>query len=98
MLCIKNGEHGSTYGGNPLACKVAITALRIIVDEKLAENANRMGKFLKQELAKLPADIVREVRGKGLLYAIVIKEGNIPRFHNKKVTEIIENCNTEKIT
>uniref|UniRef100_A0A668ATA3 Ornithine aminotransferase n=2 Tax=Myripristis murdjan TaxID=586833 RepID=A0A668ATA3_9TELE len=74
MLTIKPGEHGSTYGGNPLACRVAVAALEVLEEEKLAENADRMGKLLRDELRKLPKDIVTTVRGKGLLNAIVIKE------------------------
>ncbi|XP_012688871.1 ornithine aminotransferase, mitochondrial [Clupea harengus] len=74
MLTIKPGEHGSTYGGNPLACRVAIAALEVLEEEKLAENADKMGQLLRTELMKLPNDIVTTVRGKGLLNAIVIKE------------------------
>ncbi|KAM6964084.1 ornithine aminotransferase, mitochondrial [Tautogolabrus adspersus] len=74
MLTIKPGEHGSTYGGNPVACQVAMAALEVMEEEKLAENAQRMGKILRAELRKLPKDIVTTVRGKGLLNAIVIKE------------------------
>lgn len=74
MLTIKPGEHGSTYGGNPVACQVAIAALQVLEEEKLAENAQRMGELLRSELNKLPKDIVTTVRGKGLLNAVVIKE------------------------
>ncbi|KAG7324775.1 hypothetical protein KOW79_011091 [Hemibagrus wyckioides] len=74
MLTIKPGEHGSTYGGNPLACRVSIAALQVMEEEKLAENAATMGKILRVELNKLPKEIVSVVRGKGLLNAIVIKE------------------------
>ncbi|XP_035256554.1 ornithine aminotransferase, mitochondrial-like isoform X1 [Anguilla anguilla] len=74
MLTIKPGEHGSTYGGNPLACRVAIAALEVLEEEKLAENAEKMGQILRSELSNLPSDIVTKVRGKGLLNAIVIKE------------------------
>ncbi|KAK1794164.1 hypothetical protein P4O66_011064, partial [Electrophorus voltai] len=74
MLTIKPGEHGSTYGGNPLACRVAIAALQVLEEEKLAQNAERMGRILRAELSKLPKEIVTVVRGKGLLNAIVIKE------------------------
>ncbi|XP_056626450.1 ornithine aminotransferase, mitochondrial [Triplophysa dalaica] len=74
MLTIKPGEHGSTYGGNPLACQVAIAALEVLEEEKLAENAERMGAILRAELRKLPREIVSVVRGKGLLNAIIIKE------------------------
>ncbi|KAI6240129.1 Ornithine--oxo-acid aminotransferase [Aphelenchoides fujianensis] len=72
MLTIKPGQHGSTYGGNPLACRVAMEALEIIKDEKLAENADKMGKYLRHELSKLPKKIVSTVRGKGLLCGVVI--------------------------
>ncbi|XP_034480892.1 ornithine aminotransferase, mitochondrial [Drosophila innubila] len=72
MLCIKPGEHGSTYGGNPLGCRVAIAALEVLQEERLAENAFKMGQLLRSELSKLPKDIVSVVRGKGLLNAIVI--------------------------
>jgi ornithine--oxo-acid transaminase len=73
MLTIKPGEHGSTYGGNPLACKVAITALQVLLDEGMAENAVVMGKLLREELSKIHSPHIAIVRGKGLLNAIVIK-------------------------
>ena len=73
MLCIKPGEHGSTFGGNPLACKVAIAALEVVKDEKLAENSERLGKILRRELEAIDTDMITLVRGKGLLNAIVIK-------------------------
>lgn len=73
MLTIKPGEHGSTYGGNPLACKVAITALQLLQEEKMAENAEAMGKLLRDELNQLNSPHIRTVRGKGLLNAIVIQ-------------------------
>ncbi|CAI5658639.1 ornithine aminotransferase, mitochondrial isoform X2 [Oreochromis niloticus] len=74
MLTIKPGEHGSTFGGNPVACRVAIAALEVMEEEKLADNAQRMGEKLRAQLNKLPKDIVTTVRGKGLLNAVVIKE------------------------
>ncbi|XP_073210226.1 ornithine aminotransferase, mitochondrial isoform X2 [Lepidochelys kempii] len=74
MLTIKPGEHGSTYGGNPLACRVAMAALEVIEEESLSENAEAMGNLLRSELMKTPSDIVTCVRGKGLLNAIVIRE------------------------
>lgn len=74
MMVIRPGEHGSTYGGNPLACKVGIAALTVMEEEKLAENAEKMGNILRDELSKLPKDIVSIVRGRGLLNAIVINE------------------------
>ncbi len=76
MLCIKPGEHGSTFGGNPLGCKVAIAALQVIKDEKLEENAARLGEIFREELRKMPSDMIELVRGKGLLNAVVIKPKN----------------------
>uniref|UniRef100_UPI00358F425E ornithine aminotransferase, mitochondrial n=1 Tax=Myxine glutinosa TaxID=7769 RepID=UPI00358F425E len=73
MLTIQPGEHGSTYGGNPLACCIAIAALEVLVEEKLAENAERMGAIFREELAKVPSDLIVSVRGKGLMNAIVIQ-------------------------
>ena len=78
MLSIKPGEHGSTYGGNPLGCKVAITAVRVIEEEKLSENAFEMGNLLRDELRKrLPKEVVSVVRGRGLLNAIEITKSNL---------------------
>jgi len=76
MLCIKPGQHGSTYGGNPLGCKVAMTAMQVVLDEKLADNANVLGELLRSELKAIKTDRITTVRGKGLLNAIVIKEIN----------------------
>jgi ornithine--oxo-acid transaminase len=76
MMLIKPGEHGSTYGGNPLACAVAITALEVLRDEALAENAEAMGRLLRQELRNLQSPHIALVRGKGLLNAIIIKHPN----------------------
>jgi len=76
MMTIKPGEHGSTYGGNPLACKVAITSLQVLKDEKMAENAAVMGKLLREELEKINSLHIATVRGKGLLNAIVIDHRN----------------------
>lgn len=75
MLTIKPGEHGSTYGGNPLACAVAIEALQVLLDEQLAENAEAMGKIFRErmELLMAKSPLVTTVRGRGLLNAIVIK-------------------------
>lgn len=72
MLSIKPGQHGSTYGGNPLACKVAIAALEVLVEENLSENAAYLGEILRRELRAIPSNLITEVRGKGLLNAIVI--------------------------
>ena len=76
MLCIQPGEHGSTFGGNPLACKVAQAALEVVIDENLAENAYRLGKIFRRELRAFDNDMITLVRGKGLLNAIVIKPKN----------------------
>lgn len=75
MLTIKPGEHGSTYGGNPLACKVAIEALQVLKDEKLDENADRLGDIFRAEMRSLQqaCGMITSVRGKGLLNAMVIK-------------------------
>ena len=76
MLCIQPGEHGSTFGGNPLACKVAQAALEVVLDEKLAENAYKLGEIFRREISAIDSDMVSLVRGKGLLNAIVIKPKN----------------------
>jgi ornithine--oxo-acid transaminase len=72
MMQIKPGEHGSTYGGNPLACAVAMKALEVLKSDKMAENAAAMGALLRSELEKLQSPLIKLVRGKGLLNAIVI--------------------------
>lgn len=76
MMTIKPGEHGSTFGGNPLACKVAMAALEVAVDENLADNAEELGKVFRAELSKYieTSNIVNGVRGKGLLNAILIND------------------------
>lgn len=76
MLNIRPGEHGSTYGGNPLACAVAMSALQVLKDEKMAENAEAMGELLRSELRALQSPFIKTVRGKGLLNAIVINHPN----------------------
>lgn len=76
MLTIKPGEHGSTFGGNPVACKVAIAALEVVKDENLAEKAEYLGKIFREEMTNLKSDMIELVRGKGLLNAIVIKPKN----------------------
>ena len=76
MLTIKPGEHGSTYGGNPLGCAVAIASLKVLKEEKMAENAEAMGQLLREELVKLNSPLIKTVRGKGLLNAIVIQHEN----------------------
>ena len=89
MNVFQPGTHGSTFGGNPLGARIAITSLRVtkndresassssiltqvLVEEKMTENAARMGELLRKELNRLPKDVVKLVRGKGLLNAIVI--------------------------
>jgi ornithine--oxo-acid transaminase len=76
MMTIKPGEHGSTYGGNPLACAVAIAALKVLKEEDMAANAEAMGQLLRGEIKKLNSPFISLVRGKGLLNAIVIKHSN----------------------
>ncbi len=76
MMCIKPGEHGSTFGGNPLACAVAKSALEVVLDEKLAENAFELGNYFRDEMNKFieGCSVVSLVRGKGLLNAVVIND------------------------
>jgi ornithine--oxo-acid transaminase len=74
MLCIQPGEHGSTYGGNPLGCAVAITALQVLVDEKLAERAQELGERFRSGVRAINSPLVKTVRGRGLLNAVVIDE------------------------
>jgi ornithine--oxo-acid transaminase len=76
MLCIKPGEHGSTFGGNLIACKVAIAALEVIQEEKLVEKSEKLGKLFRDELSRLKSPMVELIRGKGLLNAVVIKPKN----------------------
>ncbi len=80
ILTIKSGEHGSTFGGSPLACAVAHAAIRVVLDEKLAERAERLGKIFRDELLAMNSPIVEVVRGKGLLNAVVIR----PHGKNEK--------------
>ncbi len=72
MLTIKPGEHGSTYGGNPLACKVATVSLQVLKEENMAQNAEELGNIFREELMKLQSPHILEIRGKGLLNAIII--------------------------
>ncbi len=76
MLCIKPGEHGSTFGGNPLAAKVAIAALEVVRDEKLSEKAEELGKIFREEMSNVKSEMIELVRGKGLLNAIIIRPKN----------------------
>jgi ornithine--oxo-acid transaminase len=73
MLTIQPGEHGSTYGGNPIAAKVAMAALEVVKEEKLAENAEKMGKIFRDEFNSIDSEMIEKVRGKGLLNAVVIR-------------------------
>ena len=82
MGLFQPGEHGSTFGGNPLAAAVGRAALRVIVEEKLVENAARMGEYLQEQLAEIPSRNVKEVRGKGLLIGVELtpEAGGARRF------------------
>ncbi|EIW70515.1 hypothetical protein TREMEDRAFT_29003 [Tremella mesenterica DSM 1558] len=74
MLCIKPGEHGSTYGGNPLGCAIAMTALDVLVDEQLAERSLRLGEIFRQGLRDLESPMIKVIRGRGLFNGVVIDE------------------------
>ncbi len=76
MLCIKPGEHGSTFGGNPLAARVAIAALEVVKEEQLAEKAEKLGEIFRSEIRKMMAEtsMITKVRGKGLLNAIIVND------------------------
>jgi ornithine--oxo-acid transaminase len=76
MLTIKPGEHGSTFGGNPLAARVAIAALEVVRDENLAEKAEALGKIFRDEMSSVKSEMIELVRGKGLLNAVVIRPKN----------------------
>ena len=76
MLTILPGEHGSTYGGNPLAAVVSIEAIQVIIDEELAKNALEMGKIFRSELKNINSPLIEEIRGKGLLNAVSIRPAN----------------------
>lgn len=76
MLTIKPGEHGSTYGGNPIAARVAMAAIDVILDENLVENSNRMGEIFRKEMKSVDSKMIEVVRGKGLLNAIAVKPNN----------------------
>jgi len=76
MLTIKPGEHGSTFGGNPLASVVAMASLKVLVEENMADNAEKMGRLFREKLHQLQSPFIREIRGKGLMNAIEIKHSN----------------------
>ncbi len=76
MLTIRPGEHGSTFGGFPLACRVATAALKVVKEEKLAERAEYLGKIFREEIARIESPFIRQIRGKGLLNAVIIEPHN----------------------
>jgi ornithine--oxo-acid transaminase len=76
MLCIKPGEHGSTFGGNPLAAAVAVAALKVVTEEKLAERAEYLGKIFRDGVSAIKSEMIELVRGKGLLNAIIVRPRN----------------------
>ena len=76
MLTIKPGEHGSTFGGNPIAARVAVAALEVVRDEKLAERAEKLGKIFRDEMRAIKSDMIELVRGKGMLNAIIVRPKN----------------------
>lgn len=76
MLTIKPGEHGSTFGGNPVACRASMAALEVVREERLTENAEAMGRIFRDRMHSIGSDMIAEVRGKGLLNAVVIRPKN----------------------
>ena len=76
MLTIKPGEHGSTFGGNPVACRASMAALEVVREERLTENAEAMGRIFRDRMRSIGSDMIAEVRGKGLLHAVVIRPKN----------------------
>jgi ornithine--oxo-acid transaminase len=94
LLCLRPGEHGSTFGGNPLACAVAMEALRVVEDEQLADNAERMGERFRQRMRDLHAkrpDLISFVRGKGLLNAVGINDSEDSKTAWNICLELAEN-------
>ena len=73
MLTIHPGEHGSTYGGNPLAAKVSLAAMNVLLEENLSENATKIGKLFRDKMSAFDSPLIEQVRGKGLLNAIQIR-------------------------
>lgn len=92
MDVIEPGTHGSTFGGNALGCKIAVTALKILKEEKIIQNSRDMGEILRSCLCGLPKDVVCEVRGMGLLNAIVLNKGNLEvyKYLTSKLFYILE--------
>ena len=91
MSVITPGTHGSTFGGNPLACKVTIAALEVVKDEKLAENADKLGALLRKELKALNSPLIKDVRGKGLLNAIELNAADDAELGWNICLEFMEN-------
>lgn len=94
MLTIKPGEHGSTFGGNPLACAVAMEALQVVIDENLAENAEVLGRIFRARMSELQTkrpDLISAVRGKGLLNAVVINDSETSKTAWNICLELAEN-------
>lgn len=85
MLTIKPGEHGSTYGGNPLACRIATESLKVLVEERMAENAQKQGERFRSEIEGIGSPIVELVRGKGLLNAVVIDDRSDDQTYAYKI-------------
>ena len=104
ILTIRPGQHGSTYGGNPVACAVARAALEVLVEEELAENAFRKGEVLRKELNKLPKEIVRLTRGKGNDHKVVLSKISVcsgaPPFRKNNLNRNFRSieCNCDKRT
>src|SRR4051812_1851277 len=90
MMNIKPVQHGSTYGGNPLACKVAITALQVLLDEDMIENSRLMGELMRTELKKLSSPHIGGIRGKGLFNAVIMQHPH-PEAAFKLCLELMEN-------
>ena len=90
MLTIAPGEHGSTYGGNPLACAVAKAALTVLIEEDMSGMALRQGKKFKETLEGLNSPIIKEVRGKGLLNSVVVDDSTDPLYAYKVCLKLAE--------
>jgi ornithine--oxo-acid transaminase len=88
--CLQPGDHGSTFGGNPLACHVAKASLEVLVEENLAENAQRMGELFRNEMRAFASPLIQEVRGKGLLNAIVFNFGEDKEAGNRLCLEFLK--------
>lgn len=78
MTCIQAGEHGSTYGGNPLACAIAVEALNVLTEEKLSENSQIVGEYFRNRLTNIKSSVIKEIRGRGLMNAVEIDNSKMP--------------------